>query len=267
MDNRYTNEKIIGLNNGLSMPRIGFGTWNIADGKDVEEAVSEALKVGYRLIDTASIYHNERGVGEAIRKSKIPREEIYVTTKLWLSDFMRPEAAFQDSLNKLGLDYVDLYLVHWPVPLMSSKIWGAMVKIYGAGKARAIGVSNYSVKQIKRILEHYPVLPVVNQIKFNPFYYDAEILEFCQANDIVVEAYSPLTHGKNLDDDIIVGISKRYGKSPAQLLIRWALQKGTVVIPKSSNPERIKSNFEVFDFEISKSDMLVLDGLSSKAKS
>lgn len=258
----YKSETAITLNNGLIMPRLGFGTWKIEDDNEAEAAVLMALETGYRLIDTASRYDNEKGVGRGIKKSSVPREDIFVTTKLWPTDFGRAESAFEESLEKLGLDYVDLYLVHWPVPLMSAKIWDAMIKIYNSGKVKAIGVSNYSSKQIDRILDSYPIPPAVNQVEFNPFDKDLKLLEYCLNNNIALEAYSPLTRGENLHDEILIGIASKYNKTSAQLLIRWALQKGTIVIPKSSNPERIKENFQVFDFEILDEDMRAIDGLS-----
>lgn len=256
----YETETIVTLNNGVIMPRLGFGTWKLDD-EEVEKAVLTALETGYRLIDTASVYNNEKGVGRAIKKSSLQREDIFVTTKLWPTDFGRVEAALDESLQKLGLDYVDLYLVHWPVPLMSSKVWGSMIKVYNSGKAKAIGVSNYSKKQIERILNSYPIPPAVNQVEFNPFKENLELLDFCLKNNIALEAYSPLTKGKNLNDDIILGIASKYNKTAAQLLIRFALQKGAIVIPKSGNPERIKENYHVFDFEISEQDIKALDAL------
>jgi diketogulonate reductase-like aldo/keto reductase len=249
------------LNNGIMMPTFGLGTWKMSDA-EAETAVRFALDAGYRLIDTAKLYGNERGVGRAVRGSGIAREEIFVTTKLWPTDFFSPQAAFEESLKKLALEYVDLYLIHWPIPMMPQSVWLALEKIYAGKQARAIGVSNYNVSDIKKLLEYASVTPAVNQIRFSPFQFERDILDFSRASNIVVEAYSPLTQGKQLDNTIVRTLATKYHKTAAQILIRWSLQHETVVIPKSSNPERIKENAAVFDFEISAEDMALLDALS-----
>lgn len=252
----------IRLNNRVEMPALGLGVWQMAEGEETENAINWALEAGYRHIDTAKLYGNERSVGKAVRETGIAREEIFVTTKLWPTDFLAPSAAFEKSLKRLGFEYIDLYLVHWPIPLMPKSVWRAMEKIYEQKLARAIGVSNYSVSDIEKLLSYTSVVPAVNQIKFSPFDFEKNVLEFCKSKDIVVTAYSPLTRGKHLHDKIIEDMSQKYGKAPAQLLIRWALQHGTAVIPKSSHRERIRENANVFDFEIEPEDMTQLDTLT-----
>ena len=254
--------KTITLSNGIEMPLLGLGTWKMGDGGEVEGAVRAALEIGYRLIDTAKLYGNEAGVGRAIRDSSIPRGEIFVTTKLWPTDFFDPEKAFHASVERLGLDYVDLYLIHWPIPLMPKSVWLSLEKIYAQKHARAIGVSNYSVNDIEALLSYASVVPAVNQVKFSPFDFKKDVLEFCSGKRIVLEAYSPLTRGGHLDDPSIALIAKRYGKSPAQVMLRWCIQHGVIAIPKSSHPARIQENADIFDFELSSEDMHTLDSLS-----
>lgn len=256
------------LNNGVVMPTLGLGVWQMDEGEETGQAVTWALEAGYRLIDTAKLYANERSVGRAVRASGVKREEVFVTTKLWPTDFADAEAAFERSFKKLDLGYIDLYLIHFPLGLIPgfgnvrNKIWDTLVKIQASGRVRAIGVSNYSIVQIKEVLAHGIVPPTVNQIKCNPFVYDKELLEFCQSAGIVVEAYSPLTRAHHLDHPTVTVIAKAHGRSPAQVLIRWALQHGTVVIPKSSRKERIIENAQVFDFALTALDMATLDDIS-----
>ncbi len=259
----------IKLNNGVKMPSFGFGTWNLAEGEEVINSVSEALNAGYRLIDTARIYSNERGVGQAVRKSIVPREEIFVTTKLWPGDFGFDSAlqAFDESLNRLRLEYIDLYLVHWPGHDANRRqeSWRALTEINGKGLTKSIGVSNYMVEHLEELLETSNVVPAVNQIEFHPYIYNEQrpVLEFCQQHKIVIEAYSPLTQGRGLDSITVRDIAERMDRTPAQVVLRWAIQHGTVPIPKSATPERIRENIEVFDFELSAEDMKTLDELSS----
>ena len=242
---------------------MGLGVWQIDDGKPTIDAVSWALEAGYRHIDTAKLYANERGVGDGVRRSGVPREEVWVTTKLWPTDFPRAERALATSLRELRFDYVDLYLVHAPVPGTVKRIWKTMERLCESGAARTIGVSNYSPAQLQAVLDVANVPPAVNQVKFSPFDFDVANLEFCARHGIVVEAYSPLTRGRRLADARLRELAERYGRSPAQVLIRWALQKGTVVLPKSANRDRIRENLAVFDFELAAADVAVLDELGS----
>jgi diketogulonate reductase-like aldo/keto reductase len=253
----------IELNNDVQIPIIGLGTW-VLNGKDAYNAVSWALEMGYRLIDTATIYGNERKVGEAIKDSRIPRDEVFITTKVWKSDqgYDNTLGALEKSLKKLGIDYVDLYLIHWPVPGKTLDTWKAMEKIYEDGKARAIGVSNYNLHFLNQLLDNSEEVPVVNQIEFSPFLYQKEVLEFCELKNIKVEAYSPLTRGKKLDHPKVLEIAQKYEKSAAQVLIRWGLQHQVIEIPKSGNNEHLKENINVFDFNLNNNDMQELDNLN-----
>jgi diketogulonate reductase-like aldo/keto reductase len=252
----------IQLNNGRDMPVLGLGVARMAEGAETEQSVLWALEAGYRLIDTAKIYGNEASVGRAVRKSGIAREEIFVTTKLWPSEFFRVRAALQKSLDKLGLSYIDLYLIHWPVPLVRSGIWKDFEKIYAAGLVRSIGVSNYSVKQLEALAAAADIPPAVNQVLFHPFSYKKELLDYCKSKNIALEAYSPLARGRKLNDPVIAEIAGKYAKAPTQIMIRWSLQHGLIPIPKSCNKNRIFENTKVFDFHIENDDMKVLDALS-----
>ena len=244
------------------MPALGLGTWKMSDGGEAETAVRAGIDAGYRLIDTAKLYGNERSVGRAVRGSGVKREELFVTTKLWPTDFFNPQKAFDTSMSELDIGYVDLYLVHWPVPLMPKSVWQAMELIYTSGKAKAIGVSNYGPADIEKLLGYASVTPAVNQIKFSPFDFEKETLEYCKEKSIVVEAYSPLTLGSNLNDNTIADLAQKYGKTPAQIMLRWCVEHGTVPLPKSSNPGRMRENMAIFDFELSQQDMETLDALS-----
>jgi methylglyoxal/glyoxal reductase len=217
---------------------------------------------GFRLIDTAKIYGNEASVGRAVRKSGIAREEIFVTTKLWPSEFFRVRAAWQKSLDKLGLANIDLYLIHWPIPLVGSGIWKDFEKIYAAGLVRSIGVSNYSVKQLEPLVAKADIPPALNQVLLHPFSYKRELRDYCKSKNIALEAYSPLAKGRTLNDPAIAKIAEKYAKTPAQIMIRWSLQHGLIAIPKSSNKKRIFENATVFDFEIENDDLKILDNLS-----
>ncbi len=252
------------LNNGVEMPIFGLGTFQSRSGKETQKAVLCALEAGYRLIDTAAMYGNEEDVGEALRKSGIPREEIFITTKLWNTDhgYDKALAAFETSRKKLGLSYVDLYLIHWPVEGLRTESWRALETLLEEGKCWAIGVSNYMTHHLEELLNNSSTVPAVNQVEFSPYLYQEDLLEFCRAHDIQLEAYSPLTKGHKLKDQKLVAIASKYSKSPAQILIRWALQKEVVVIPKSSRKDRILENADVFDFTISPEDMKVLDSFN-----
>ena len=249
------------LNNDTEMPAFGLGTYEARGGKETREAVLYALETGYRLIDTAATYGNEEDVGEAIRKSQIPRKEIFVTTKLWNSDhgYQAAMAACEKSLKKLGLSYVDLYLIHWPVAGLRNDSYRALEKLLQEGKCRALGVSNFTIWHLEDLFEHSSTIPAVNQVEFSPYLYQDDLLQFCRSHGIILEGYSPLTKGHKLNDPRLIAVARKYSKSPAQILIRWALQKGTIVIPKSSSRERIDENANVFDFSVSEEDMGILD--------
>jgi diketogulonate reductase-like aldo/keto reductase len=252
------------LRGGVEMPLFGLGTYQTGRGKETQEAVLTALEAGYRLIDTAAMYENEKDVGEAVRKSGIPREKIFVTTKLWNSDhgYDAALAAFEESRKKLGLDYVDLYLIHWPVEGLRKESWRALETLLEDGKCGAIGVSNYMTWHLEELIENSSTVPAVNQVEFSPYLYQKDLLKFCRKHDIQLEAYSPLTKGHRLNDPKLKAMASKYSKSPAQILIRWVLQHGIVVIPKSSRKERIVENADVFDFAISADDMKALDSFN-----
>jgi diketogulonate reductase-like aldo/keto reductase len=260
-----TNIPSFKLNNGIHIPAIGLGMWAIPDGKPAEEAVRHALNAGYRLFDTASLYGNEASLGRAIRSSGIQREEVFVTTKLWNSDhgYDRALRAFVESLRRLGMEYVDLYLIHWPVQGLRLQTWQALEKMYEEGRSRAIGVSNYMIHHLEELLDQASVVPAVNQIELHPYNYHSrlETVEFCRSKGILVEAYSPLTKGRKLKDPTLVDIAKTYGRTPAQILLRWCYQHGFVAIPKASNPDHLRENASIFDFSLSEADMEELDSL------
>ena len=251
------------LNTGGEIPALGLGVYQIPPGRATREAVQIAIEVGYRHIDTARIYGNEEDVGAAIRGSGVPRDEIFVTTKLWNSDHGRDATlrAFDESLRRLRLDAVDLYLVHWPVPRVRGETWKAMEAIHRSGRARAIGVSNYMEPHLQELLADASVVPAVNQVEFSPFRHRKGLLELCRGSGIQAEAYSPLTKGLRLGHPRLRSIGERMGRSPAQVLLRWSLQHGLVVIPKTVRRERMLENGRVFDFELSPADMALLDGL------
>ncbi len=250
------------LNNGVLLPLLGLGVYQIPKGLPTEQAVLWALEAGYRHIDTASFYGNEESVGKAIRESGIKREEMFITTKLWPTDFFNAEKAFHKSRERLGLEFIDLYLVHWPSPIARDGAWKALEKLYTEKHIRAIGVSNYSVAQLQTHLKKHEIVPAVNQVEFSPFNYKKELLEFCQAHKIQLEAYSPLTRGKKLDHPALEDLAKRLGKSVAQVMLRWAIQRNVVVLPKSQRKERISENSQIFDFVLSPEEMAILDSLN-----
>jgi diketogulonate reductase-like aldo/keto reductase len=252
----------IQLNNGIFMPIFGLGTWPLKE--KAYNAVIWALDIGYRLIDTASFYGNEKEIGNALKDTKVPRDEIFITTKVWNSEqgFENTQKAFENSLKRLKLDYIDLYLMHWPVSGLRKETWKAIETIYNSDKVHAIGVSNFTIRHLNELLETSSSLPMVNQVEFSPFLYQKELMEYCQAKNIVMEAYSPLTRGRKFDDKIITEISQRYGKTPAQILIRWGLQHQIIEIPKSGNKKHLIENANVFDFHLDEISMNQLDGLN-----
>ncbi|MEO4004925.1 aldo/keto reductase [Flavobacterium sp. CAU 1735] len=259
------------LNNGVSIPEIGFGTWQTPDGATAVLAVKSALENGYRHIDTAAIYGNEKSIGQAIADSGIDRKELFITSKLWNSErgYESTLKAFEKTLSDLQTDYLDLYLIHWPANAKqfsdwkqkNADTWRAFEKLYQDGKIKAIGLSNFMVHHLEALLETATVKPMINQIEYHPGYLQAEVVAFCKANDILIEAWSPLGTGKMLNDPTLLEIAANYTVSVAQLCIRWCLQNETLPLPKSVTPERIKQNLNVYHFEISESDMKRIDAL------
>jgi methylglyoxal/glyoxal reductase len=258
----------IKLNNGVEMPAFGLGTFQSEQGETTSNAVRWALEAGYRAIDTAAAYGNEADVGRGIRESGVPREQIFVTTKLWNEEqgYDSTLRAYDASLKRLGLEYLDLYLIHWPMNTTRADSWRAMLRLYEEKRVRAIGVSNYIVRQLQELLNTSPVVPAVNQFEISPFLTRRKLVDFCQSQHIQVESYSPLARGKRWNDPVISDIAQRYGKSAAQIMIRWALEEGFVVIPKSVKRERIIENAAVFDFSLSAEDMQRLEGLNENAR-
>jgi diketogulonate reductase-like aldo/keto reductase len=259
------------LNNGIEIPRLGIGVYQSPPGEITLRSVRYALKIGYRHIDTAELYGNESDVGRAVQESGIPREEIFITTKVWNSHqgYDSTLYACKGSLRRLGLSYIDLYLIHWPVQGLGDETWKAMIKLLHQGKARAIGVSNYSIRELNELIAKSDIIiiPAVNQVEFHPFLYQEELLQFCRNNNnIQLEAYSPLTRAKRLNHPNIIEMAKKYDKTPAQVLIRWSLQHDLVVIPKSIHEARIKENSEVFDFHLEPEDMKLLDSLNENLR-
>jgi 2,5-diketo-D-gluconate reductase A len=244
---------LITLNDGNAIPALGYGVWQVPDDQ-ARETVAEALRVGYRSVDTARIYDNEAGTGAAIRESGIAREEIFLTTKLWNDDHGRDRAlrAFDDSLVRLGADYVDLYLIHWPRPSdgLYVETWRALLEIKESGRAKSVGVSNFTIAHLQRLLDETGQAPSVNQIELHPRFSQPELRAFHAEHGIATEAWSPLGQGAVLDDPVIGQIAQEVGKSPAQVILRWHLSLGNIVIPKSVTPSRIASNFDVFGFEL-----------------
>jgi len=252
------------LHDGIEIPQLGFGVFQVPP-EDTQEVVEQALDAGYRHIDTAGAYRNEKGVGAAIAASGLAREELFVTTKLWNAEqgFETTLAAFETSLGRLGLEYVDLYLIHWPVPSEDRFVdtWRAFERIHGEGRARTIGVSNFRVEDLERLEAETDARPTVNQIELHPRLQQAELRAWHADHGVVTEAWSPLAQGELLDDETIVAIAERHGKTPAQAVLRWHLQLGNVVFPKSVTPARIRENIELFDFELGDAEMAEFERL------
>jgi 2,5-diketo-D-gluconate reductase A len=256
-EGRLMTVQTVRLGDDVEMPVLGLGVWQVAP-RSTARVVEWALDAGYRHIDTATMYRNEDGVGAGLRASGLPREQVFVTTKFMpRSD---PDRELAASLRRLGLDYVDLYLIHWPAA-EPTRFWARFEDFAARGLARSIGVSNYSAAQLHELIAHASVPPAVNQIEFNPFTYRRRLLAECKEAQVVVEAYSPLMQGHGLGDRRIAAVAGKHGRSPAQVLLRWALQRGTVVIPKSANHDRIRSNAQIFDFTLDADDMATLDAL------
>jgi diketogulonate reductase-like aldo/keto reductase len=248
------------LAGGVRMPVLGLGVWQMAAGRETEQAVEWALEAGYRHIDTASMYRNEKSVGAAFRRSGLPRQDVFVTTKLMPG---RRSAAreLDKSLTRLGLDYVDLYLIHWPLPLANARMWRQLESLQERGRARAIGVSNFGRDRLAKLIDSGTQVPAVNQVQFSAYHYRRQLLDYCNEQGVVFEAYSPLARGQGLDNPTITAVAERLGRTPAQVMLRWAIQHETVVIPKSSRRDRIRSNAQLFDFELTDTDMQDLDAL------
>ncbi len=250
--------------NGVRMPYFGLGVYQATDGNEVINAIHWAFDAGYRLIDTASLYENEAGVGEAVRSSKLPREEIFVTTKVWNSDqgYDNTIKAFNKSLKLLGLEYVDLYLIHWPVKDKYKQTWKALETLYKEGKVKAIGVSNFLIHHLKDIFDIAEIKPMVNQVEFHPWVVDQPLLDFCHQQQIHFQAWSPLIRGEVFNIPLLQEIGKKYNKNAAQITLRWNLQKGVLTIPKSVRRDRIISNAQIFDFNLTASEIAQIDALN-----
>lgn len=259
------------LANDVQIPCIGFGTWQTPNGETAINSVKAALKAGYRHIDTAACYGNEASVGQAIKESGVPREEIFVTSKVWNTErgYEKTLAAFETTMAKLDLDYVDLYLIHWPAAAnqfenwkeINAQTWRALEELYIEGKVKAIGVSNFLPHHLEALLEGVKVVPMVNQIEYHPGFMQAESVDFCRAHNILVEAWSPLGTGNVLNNKTLIMMAQKYSKTVAQICIRWVLQHGLLPLPKSITESRIIENTEVFDFEIKDEDMAIIDAI------
>ena len=255
--------KTVFLNNDREMPLLGLGVYKTAD-SEAETAISAAVNAGYRMIDTASVYKNEESVGKAIAKCGVPRKDLFITSKIWntaqrLGDI---EGAFYRSLDRLKLDYVDLYLIHWPVPGCYTGTWKSMEKILDSRRALSIGVSNFQIYHLEELKKISGIVPAVNQIECQPLCYPKELIEYCRDEGIQVQAYAPLARGAYFDHDVMCVLATKYARTPAQIGLRWAIQKGISVIPKSVNPDRIASNGDIFDFNIEEEDMAIIDTLN-----
>lgn len=247
------------LNNNLRIPQLGYGVWQIED-EEADEAVTKAIETGYHLIDTAKVYGNEAGVGKAIAHSGTPRDDLFITTKVWNADqgYDLTLQAFETSMDKLGIDEVDLYLIHWPTPKydMYVETYKALEKLYKDGRTKAIGVCNFDIEHLQRLMDECEIVPAVNQVECHPYLQQKELKAFCQEHGILLEAYSPLMNGTNvMDDPIIQELAKAHAKTPAQIILRWHMQSEVIAIPKTVTPSRMKENLDVFDFELSLDDM------------
>ena len=255
-------EKFMLLSNGVKIPSIGFGTYKSGDDEETAKIIKNALNLGYKMIDTASFYNNEVGIGNGIKESDIDRKDIFIVTKLWNDDhgYDNTIEAFNKSLNNLQVDYIDLYLIHWPNKL-NAETWIAFEHLYETGKVKAIGVCNFKVEHLEELKKTAKIMPMVNQVEIHPFSTKNNIINYCKDNNIKVVAWSPISRGRVLSNELMIDLSKKYKKSIVQIVLRWHMQKGVIPIPKSSNENRIKENIDIFDFEISSEDMKAIDSL------
>lgn len=247
----------IELKNSKRIPQVGLGLWKVKDQAEFNQSFEAAIAAGYRHFDTAQAYGNEQYLGEALKKSGLKREEVWITTKIAVDHFGYKHAlkSFDESLVALQTDYVDLLLLHFPVSILRQKTWRALEELHEAGKAQSVGVSNYTVKHLEEMKEYAKQMPMVNQVELHVFLQQPELLEYCRAHDIAVEAYSPLAHGKAMDDPVVMEIARKHGKDYAQIMLRWCIEKGLVVLPKSVTPMRVQSNIDIFDFKLDETDM------------
>ncbi len=269
VDNMITHlQDTVTLNNGVKMPGFGLGVFKVEEGPELVEAVKAAIKNGYRNIDTAAIYENEEGVGEGIRQglkeTGLSREELFVTSKVWNSDLGYEETlkAYETSLQKLGLDYLDLYLIHWPVERKYKDAWRALETLYKDGKVKAIGVSNFQIHHLEDLLQDAEVKPVINQVEYHPRLTQKELRAYCEQQNIQLEAWSPLMQGELLDNDVLSAIASKHNKSTAQVILRWDVQNGVITIPKSTKEHRIIQNADIFDFKLTSDEMKQIDALN-----
>ncbi len=269
VDNMITHlQDTVTLNNGVKMPGFGLGVFKVEEGPELVEAVKAAIKNGYRSIDTAAIYENEEGVGEGIRQglkeTGLSREELFVTSKVWNSDLGYEETlkAYETSLQKLGLDYLDLYLIHWPVERKYKDAWRALETLYKDGKVKAIGVSNFQIHHLEDLLQDAEVKPVINQVEYHPRLTQKELRAYCEQQNIQLEAWSPLMQGELLDNDVLSAIASKHNKSTAQVILRWDVQNGVITIPKSTKEHRIIQNADIFDFKLTSDEMKQIDALN-----
>lgn len=255
-------EKFMLLSNGVKIPSIGFGTYKSGDDEETAKIIKNALNLGYKMIDTASFYNNEVGIGNGIKESGIDRKDIFIVTKLWNDDhgYDKTIEAFNKSLNNLQVDYIDLYLIHWPNKL-NAETWRAFEHLYETGKVKAIGVCNFKVEHLEELKKTAKIMPMVNQVEIHPFSTKNNIIKYCKDNNIKVVAWSPISRGRVLSNELMIDLSQKYKKSIVQIVLRWHMQKGVIPIPKSSNENRIKENIDIFDFEISSEDMKAIDSL------
>ena len=262
-----TEQLMTSLNNGVQMPLLGLGVYDMYK-KEAEQAVLWALETGYRLIDTASMYRNETEIGNAVNQSGLDRKDLFITTKVNNDEqgYEKTLHAFDASLQKLNLDYVDLYMVHWPIKYTRKFTWKALEKLYHEGRVKAIGVANYLIPFLDELGIEATEVPAVNQVEFSPYLYQEDLLNYCREKNVQLQAYSPLVRGQRMTDPKLVDLAGKYGKSPAQIILRWAMQLGVSTIPKSSNLERLKENFDVFDFEISQDDMTYINGFNENLR-